>query len=274
MKRIFYIKSESNDAAGQSVLSLRVSEKYIGFSINNTATGELLQLCWFTVDEMNETILEEIYHTYPELKKAYSKTVIGFDHPLALLVPDKLYQKKYSPPLLETMYSSLQSDSVIAEPVAGWQLHTVYTVATGLQQQLRNYFPEAIQHHAYAVGCNQLKDLNADGNLFVDFRGEDFTVLATKANAVLLFQTYPYSNPADVIYYLLKICQQFAIDPQTLQLTITGLIEQNSALYKDICQYFVHVHFRSANWQLPATVEEDYPSHFFTFFNDLSLCES
>lgn len=274
VKRIFYIKSESNYDAGQLVLSLRISEKNIGFSISNNTTGELQQLCWFATDELNEVLLEEIYHTYPELKKVYDKTVIGFDHSLALLVPDKLYQKDYSSALLQTMYSGQQYDSIMVEPVDKWQLQTVYTVSERLHQRLKEYFPGALFHHAYTVGVSRLKGLTNAGNLFVDFRGEDFTVLAAKENEILLFQTYTYSNPADVIYYLLKICQEFAIEPQALQLEISGLIEQNSALYKEIYQYFINVHFRNADWQLPTSDQEGYPSHFFTFFNDLSLCES
>lgn len=274
VKRIFYINSDNNYDAGQLVLSLRIGEKYFGFSVSNITTGELLQLCWLTVDEMSELQFEEIYHTYPEIKKAYSKTVIGFDNPLAIIVPDKLYKSEYSSALLNTMYNEQSGHPVVAEPVVKWQVHTIYTVPELLQQRIKQYFPEAIFHHGYAVGINQLKDLAIEGNLFVDFRSEDFTVLATKGSAVLLFQTFTYSNPADVIYYLLKICQEFIMDPQAVHVDISGLIEQKSALYKELYQYFMNVHFRNANWQLPANAEQEYPSHFFTFFNDLSLCES
>lgn len=274
VKRIFYISSDNNYDAGQLVLSLRIGEKYFGFSISNNTSGELLQLCWLTVDEMNEATLEEVYHTYPEIKKTYSKAIIAFDNPLAIIIPDKLYKSEYSSALLNTMYSGKVYDAVVAEPVAKWQLHTVYSVSEALQQRLKQYFPTAILHHAYAVGVQQLKDLAIEGNLFVDFRSEDFTVLVTKGSSILLFQTFAYANPADVIYYLLKICQEFTMDPQTVQLEVSGLIEQKSALYKEMYHYFMNVHFRNASWQIPADSEHDYPSHFFTFFNDLSLCES
>ena len=112
----------------------------------------------------------------------------------------------------------------------------------------------------------------AGGNLLINFRNEDFTVLGSNNNKLLLSQTFQYSTPADVIYYLLKICQQFNLSQQEVHLGISGLVDQESKLYRELYQYFLHVKFLEANWVIPASANNETPAHFFTSLNDLSRC--
>jgi hypothetical protein len=49
------------------------------------------------------------------------------------------------------------------------------------------------------------------------------------------------------------------------------MIDQQSALYKELYQYFLHIEFRNASWTIPA---DEYPAHFFTSLNELAQCVS
>jgi len=107
-------------------------------------------------------------------------------------------------------------------------------------------------------------------SLVVDFRTNDFTVLASKGSLLLLTQTFAYSTPEDVLYYLLNTCRQFNLSQQELQLQLSGLIDKRSSLYNELYQYFIHIDFREAGWNL----KNEYPAHFFTSLNDLATCAS
>ena len=50
-----------------------------------------------------------------------------------------------------------------------------------------------------------------------------------------------------------------------------GGVSKKVRLYKDLYQYFIHITFRSSNWE---TAEDEYPGHFFTSLNDLAICAS
>ncbi|HNA96743.1 MAG TPA: DUF3822 domain-containing protein, partial [Chitinophagaceae bacterium] len=65
--------------------------------------------------------------------------------------------------------------------------------------------------------------------------------------------------------------QQFSLSQQTVSVRLSGLIDKQSALYKDLYQYFREITFREAGWH---TVEPEYPAHFFTSLNDLAPCVS
>ena len=120
-----------------------------------------------------------------------------------------------------------------------------------------------------SLGIKNIDSADA-GSLTVDFQKDNFTVIAAKGIHFLLAQTFEYVTPADVLYYLLKICQQFSLSQQELQLQLSGLIDKQSSMYNELYQYFINIEFRDANWKMI----NDYPAHFFTSLNDLARCES
>jgi hypothetical protein len=52
---------------------------------------------------------------------------------------------------------------------------------------------------------------------------------------------------------------------------LSGLIDKQSALYKELYQYFINIEFSEAGWNMAGT---EYPAHFFTSLNDLAQCVS
>ena len=136
---------------------------------------------------------------------------------------------------------------------------------------MKSKFSSGNYWHQYTIGIHHVKPEDSNGHLLVDLRANDFTVIAAKGNTLLLTQTFPYSTPADVLYYLLKTCHDYNLSQKQVLVSLSGLIEKDSALYKDLYQYFIHITFRSSNWE---TAEDEYPGHFFTSLNDLAICAS
>jgi hypothetical protein len=89
---------------------------------------------------------------------------------------------------------------------------------------------------------------------------------------VQLAQVYAYKTPLDVVYFLLKICYEFALDQSEVFLILSGLIDQDSAMYAELYNYFLNLHFAQAPlFSLP---ENDYPHHYFTSLYNLAACVS
>ncbi|MBK8605606.1 MAG: DUF3822 family protein [Chitinophagaceae bacterium] len=109
-----------------------------------------------------------------------------------------------------------------------------------------------------------------EGRLQVDFRKTEFVVIAANRNNILLTQTFEYTTPEDVLFYLLKICKQFSLSRERVELQLSGLVDKQSSLYKELYQYFINIDFRNALWNTGA----EYPAHFFTSLNDLAKCVS
>ena len=176
--------------------------------------------------------------------------------------------------LLNTMYGLNGTAPVVAESIAEWQVYNVYAVPKDVHEWISKKFAAGKYWHQYTVNIKNINPATEGGHLLVDLRKDDFTLLAAGNHKLLLAQTFLYSTPDDVVYYLLKVCEQFGLSQKEVHIGLSGLVDQQSALYRELYQYFLYVEFRDAAWTIPVSANSESPLHFFTSLNDLSQCAS
>jgi hypothetical protein len=269
LKELFHIGSSDQHIA-QEVLSIRLGEKHCSFAITNKAGDNCSQLVYCRLENWNEQELSDWKAAYPVLGKNYYKIQVAYDNPQALLMPAWCFKPEDTRLFLQSVSGDLYGSHVVSEIVPGWQLYTIYGMPREVEDWMSQQFPTCSFRHQYSLA---LKDVRAmeSGCLLVDFRTDEFTLLAARGSHVLLARTYAYSAPEDVLYYLLKICDEFKLKQQDVQLLISGLIDRQSNLYRELHQYFLHLRLREPVWD---TSEHTYPAHFFTSLNDLAACAS
>lgn len=264
LKQLFHIKREGSES-GQQVLSIRLGEKHGSFAVTNKSGNQFYELGYCSVTDWDESALSAFFTNYPVLGNSFYDSQVVYDFPQAILVPSMSNSNEGV-----AVFAGGSGAHTVTEPVTGWQIKTMYGVPPVIHQWIGQKFPAVKFRHQYSVGIRSLDVTSANGVLQVDFRGEDFTMLAARSGKILLAQCFPYSTPDDVLYYLLKTCAAFKLSQQELQLSISGLVDQQSSLYRELYQYFIHVGFRDASWD----AGPDYPAHFFTSLNDLAQCVS
>ena len=110
-----------------------------------------------------------------------------------------------------------------------------------------------------------------ENGIAADFTPGYFRVIVKKDGQLHLAQTYAYTTPLDVVYFLLKICSEFGLSQEQSTLSISGLVEKESALYRELYNYFLNIQFRNpAQPDLP----DGHPAHFFTSISNLAVCAS
>jgi Protein of unknown function (DUF3822) len=274
VKQIFNISKEGDHSTAKRVLAIKIGARHCNFSISEYKATQLFRLAWYSGGEISENNLRDIYIKHPELRGSFHKVLVCYDHPESIFVPDSYYKQDDSRVMLETMYGRNGKDVIINEAVSGWQLQNIYSVPQDVKDWVTGHFSLAQQWHNSTIAIKHINTTDFEGGLLIDFREFDFSVIVSKANKLLMVQTYFYSAPSDVIYYLLKICKEFLFMQEQVRLTISGLVEKESALYRELYQYFLQVRFREPFWQIPVSEQQEYPAHFFTALNDLSLCAS
>lgn len=236
MKQLFYI--DQGNSIASDILALQIGEKHMAFAITDQTGHDLKELAWCIADDRNtgwsEKELSEIIYHYPSLRNSIKNIRISYQF----------------------------SD-------ADWKAD-YYFYLPGHIKKFTEYFHSASFQKQYSLFTE--KGVNPDNLelLFVDFRNEEFSVVGLSGKQLLLSQTYRYENPADVIYYLLRICKHFLLSRENLLLEVSGLIEKDSGLYRELFDYFKNVNFRNAGWK----TETGHPAHFFTSLNDLAACAS
>lgn len=274
VKQLLHLENKYT-GSGPQVLSLSIGQKQVAFSVTSKNGFDLYQLAVCNADDpiaigWNEKEMTEFFATYPMLRNIFYKVIVSYNFPESIFIPSGEYKQEDSGLLLNTMFGNSNNALVIAELVPGWQLYNIYAVPRDIAKWLGDKFPTAQFSHQYSQNIKNINPADVDGCLHIDFRKDDFTLIASKGNQFLLAQTFDYAIPGDVIYALLKTCKQFSLSQELVQVVLTGLIDKQSNLYKELYQYFYTIRFRESNWQ----ADNEFPAHFFTLLNDLALCAS
>lgn len=267
MKKVFKITFPSANRSAQPDLSIRIGSGHFAYAVTDHGSGRLQELGYFTGDGGDYKQVAETIDGLSLAGESYYQTRICYDYPGHMLVPSTRFRHEDAG---KAILMPQSSNTFITELLTDWQLYDVFTVPTEVHEMFARKFPSAKKMNQVGV---QLKNTNAgfpEGCLEVDIRHSDISVLATRSGKLLIAQVYEYSTPEDVLYYLLSISKQFSLSQDEVQLSISGLVDKQSALYKELYQYFVNIRFRDAAWDMRDT---EYPSHFFTSLNDLSVCE-
>ena len=274
VKQLLHIENKYTNN-GQQVLSLSVGKKHAGFAITSQSGLDLYQLAVCSLDDSiafgwNDKEMADFFAAFPILNNQFYKVKVSYDFPESILISSREYKQEESALLLNTLCGNTNNVLVVAELVSDWQLYNIYAVPKDISDWLGSKFPAAQFSHQFSLNIKNINSADENGCLQIDFRKDDFTLIASKGNQFLLAQTFDYATPGDVIYTLLKTCKQFSLSQEMVLIKLTGLIDIQSNLYKELYQYFYTIRFREANWQ----AGNEFPAHFFTLLNDLALCES
>ncbi len=272
VKELFTLTGDESTPAADGRLSISVSDTQVSYAISSATGDTLHSLKWFSLPELTAEALDTLRQSDQALSGSYHPVHIAYLYPQTLLTPASDVSAEAGGRLLNLVHGKPDTDVVLDEVLAGGHIRQVYAVPKDVHEWWQQYFPQAVFHHGYALLVNRMIDATADGILAVDFRNEEWSVVAGASGKPLLAQTFPYHTPADVLFYLLKICQELGLKQDSVQLQLSGLVAEKSALYKELSQYFREVAFREATWG--SIGNGDTPPHFFTSLNELSLCGS
>ena len=233
------------------------------------ATKKILQLSYY---ELKNGLAPETLRDILEAEKidllTTRRIVLSNACKEMLLVPVHLFTQESARRFFSNQFGNT-ADTLFFDDVAEQSLVIVHAVPQAIIALLKSSYGTEITHW---FSC-KLKDHNGFGNpdcISVHFTGKEIYVIARKEEQLKLVQTYFYTTPLDVVYYLLAICQQYGMPQSETILLLSGLVSDDSAMYNELYQYFSNVQF----WK-PATMallQSEYPHHYFSSMYNLGAC--
>lgn len=201
--------------------------------------------------------------------KPFESVIVCSAFPQSLLFPVKYFKQDYS--ALKMVYD-LPAQAYFNDRMEEWQMVNTYAVPESIYDVLTEAFPQVRFMHCYTPFIKVYNGFVADHQLSVHFTEKSFRVVLKKDMMVQLVQTYSYQAPLDVIYHLLKICQEFDLSPQEVFVIVSGWVEKDSILFSALQQYFTNIHFaRQPEIALP---QSPHPHYFFASLYNLAVCVS
>jgi Protein of unknown function (DUF3822) len=265
LKTVFTIGDRNE---GCDILLLEIGEGYCCHALlkGDERTFHRIKYVSFDALEAEEKLLSVI----EEVKKENcDQILICSAFPQSLLTPKYGHQNDYI--LLNVLYDS-PSQKFLKDEIPEWQMYITYSVPISVYNSIKEKYRFAEFMHAYTPAIKVFNGFLAADQIDIHFGTHHFRVLVKKDKHIQLAQTYLYKNPLDVVYYLLKICYEFGLDQSVVAIIVSGLIDQDSAMYTELHHYFLNLDFAQApSYSVP---DNEYPAHYFTSLYNLAACVS
>lgn len=238
----------------------------------NYLSKELVEYGYYTSNN-DEEDYKKFFEETKVLNTRYYLAAIAYDTDETIQIPSAVYKYEDGQLHLDAVYGKNVYNTVVAENVPGWNLYNVYRLPASLQSAASWKFLSGKFWNIYTA---LLKSSTAGGEVMtVDFKTDEFSVLIVKENKLQLAKTFSYSSPEDVLYYLLKTCQQTGLSQETVKLSLSGLIEKDSIIYRELNKYFINIEFEILNAEIKlAEALKAHPDHYYSSICKLASCVS
>jgi hypothetical protein len=262
LKEIFHYRKDGVHRADGDILLIEISDFDISACVINAGGNQVLEL--ISAGTEDDLDVEAFLLKYNLDKINWQKIKL-----LASTPGNVFYPANTDMQAVSEISAVVHSPVNFTDEIGKWQISNSYSVPSADREKLEYKFPGIIVKHSL-TSLLQQAELDDPGTMMVNFGRKSFSVLVTREDQLLIAGYYDYTLPADVIYYLLSICHQNRLSREKIPVIVSGLVDLQSAMYKELYLYFVQLSLRRPGWDLAGS---DYPAHYFTNFNDLLQCE-
>ncbi len=275
MRTVFEILPASSFDASNCALLCEVSNEGFSYCIKDEVANSFIGLAIYHYDMSKPPVglpieLQIIFHQKEIFSQNFKKIAIVYSFPQSTLVPYSMYDSGKNSLLMNLMHGDLhEHETILTDLVSEQSVYNCYRIPNSIYEVLQNQYPDAASVHQYSL---LLKNPVADENkLSVIFYTQKLIATLIIHGKYHLIQSFNYRTPEDVSYILLNICRQFQIS--NINLEISGLLEENSALFKEIYKFFMEIELSKLPGQTNYSEEiKQYPSHYFSYIFALNSC--
>lgn len=276
----FDLVPEQMDTAAlpHSLLIMEAAEHHFRYLAYDRASSRVLCLRHYsidpTADKTNTDLLQDIISNDDLLQYPIRDAAVIYNYSDSSLLPEKFFHIELNKPLTDLSYGTVKRGLVLSEKVHGWALYNVYRIPRDVHELMQNKFSAGKYWHSNSLLLAGTNKSELGGPVIHLMIYEDkFTVSFFTDHRLQLMQTFPYETPEDVSYYLLAICNQFNVAQEKMKLKLSGLVDEDSALYQEILKYFLHVTWENVPDSIAADIiTAAHPRHYFSPLLRMTVC--
>lgn len=265
------------EAGDQLVIEVAKSQMAFLVIQQNKKSVTAFELFSFGEDESENfsDLLENIAANSKILNENIANVSVYFNNEFCLPVPIYKFNKEISEEYLNVVFGESFSSKIHFEHLAVEPgIMNTYRVSEDLIAALSHRFQKFTAHHIYSNIIRRLANSTValpDELVTLQFYNTFMIVVLTRNGGLQLIQTYQYNTPEDVLYYLLNIARQFELHSETLKVQISGMIDVDFKLYRELITYFKEVIVENVSDSNLLLNTGGHPLHYFTPFFNLAL---
>jgi hypothetical protein len=205
------------------------------YNLQNTFTADALALA-----------LDQVLSTHPFLKKDYAAVRFAYDSHRSTLVPEALYDPAALDSYIRFNHSLEKDETVYSDQLRNMDTRNIFILPNVLQKTMQALYPQVkFQHSSSALleGLARQYKNETKPKLVIHVSLTHFEIVLFEGKHLKFYNTFRHQTSEDFIYYLLFVCEQLKLNPETLDLILIGEIERNSAIYAILQKYVRNIRF-------------------------------
>lgn len=220
--------------------------------------------------------MEELLKTDDLLILPYSSSVFLFLSQKSTLIPDNYFDQHVLKSYLEFNHELDVLDEIHYNYLPSVDAYNVFALHTDIASAISHHFKGVRYFHQAMPFIERVSDYSDNRQkqiMAVNINHHFFDVAVSSSGRLKLYNTFQYKEPTDLVYFILYICNEFEMDPLTMELVLSGELSDMMSYRDAIREYIPGVQtLKTTDNNLAEGLAKVKESNYFTLFN-LIHCE-
>ncbi|MBI4929987.1 MAG: DUF3822 family protein [Bacteroidetes bacterium] len=249
--------------SNQYHLSILANENGFAFAVLDTKTNKYLVL--------KETKSVSIFSHLGEGGN-WASVSCAIAHNKFTLIPNPLFDEENKKSLLEFNHPVSTDEKIHSDILRNLKARNLFSVSGKFESEIKSQFTNARIHHgftAFVEGLLVHNKNNTGKKVFANFYSSYFEIAILDGRNLLFSNSFQYKTSEDIAYYILFVYEQLHLNPETIELVLSGEIEKTDKEHSLLYTYIRTIKFASLPEGFSYSYKfEEIPSHkFFTLFS-------
>ena len=230
-------------------LAIQVSLNGLAFCTSDTLNHNILNYKDIVFDLTDKSVgIEELFanafRENPDLTEKYDEIVVVHSNNLSTFVPTPLFDEQFLGSYLQYNTKVFETDFFDFDEIPTHQMSTVYIPYAHINNFFIDQFGAFDYKHCNTILVSRLLEASKnvdEKKVFVHFNEGHFEIIVVQNQNLLLFNSFEYKTPEDLIYYLLFTAEQLNLNPESFKLEFLGTITENDPYFNIAYKYIRNV---------------------------------
>jgi len=279
----FYDKSFNEAHTRDYSLFIQLGLKELALAVYNPEKNTFIGFESFRFDKLHDvrhlpSAISEVFLHIGWFSYPFKSVVLMYQNTFSTLIPHPLFSEEQSSLYLEFNQPEEENSRIVNDKLKNNQAVNIYYLPNPVVEKIKSIWPNIkILHFSTALIESlsiNFKNIADDKTLFVNLREDCFDVVYFKENKLHFYNSFKFLTKEDFIYFLLITIDQLNLNPENINLIISGKIDKQDENYNMINQYIKNYTLipRNKNYGYSYVLDELRYHQYYVLFNALQ-CE-
>jgi hypothetical protein len=208
----------------------------------------------------------------------FDKVFLLYQNRYNTLIPSPLFDPKEKSLYLGFNQPFQENSRIVYEELKNTGAVNIFYIPNPVVEKVKDFWPNAKINHITGAFIESLtlnyKNKLSGNEMFINVRNGSFDLVFFKNNKLFYTNSFAYRTKEDFIYFLLSAIEHLSLNPEDVNLIISGKTDKGSPEYEMIYQYIKYNTFikRNDNF-LYSYLMDNFAHHYFYVLFNVFQCE-